>query len=61
MRPVREGGVRIETERIGGVDVVHNYGHGGWGYQGSYGCSEGVVELVDGVFAGKDGVVKAKL
>jgi D-amino-acid oxidase len=47
LRPLRLLGVRIEKEKIGGTWVVHNYGHGGWGYQGSYGCSEGVVELVD--------------
>ncbi|KFY65898.1 hypothetical protein V496_02266 [Pseudogymnoascus sp. VKM F-4515 (FW-2607)] len=46
LRPVREGGVRIEKEKVGAVWVVHNYGHGGWGYQGSYGCAQGVVELV---------------
>ncbi|KAK4464519.1 hypothetical protein QBC42DRAFT_319303 [Cladorrhinum samala] len=47
LRPYREGGVRIEKERIDGTWVVHNYGHAGWGYQGSYGCAERVVELVD--------------
>lgn len=46
LRPYREGGVRIEKEVIGGVSVVHNYGHAGWGYQGSYGTAERVVELV---------------
>ncbi|ELR09291.1 hypothetical protein VC83_06675 [Pseudogymnoascus destructans] len=46
LRPVREGGVRVEKERVGAVWVVHNYGHGGWGYQGSYGCAQGAVELV---------------
>lgn len=46
LRPAREGGVRIERERVGGVEVVHNYGHAGWGYQGSFGCAERVVELV---------------
>lgn len=56
LRPLREGGVRIEKEKIEGMAVVHNYGHGGWGYQGSYGCSEYAVELVDEAFA-----VKAKL
>lgn len=55
LRPVRTGGARIEKERIGkdGVWVVHNYGHGGWGYQGSFGCSERVVELVDEVLQPK--------
>lgn len=64
LRPLREAGVRIESEKVKAPDgkevqVVHNYGHGGWGYQGSYGCSEGVVELVDGYFNGTS--VKAKL
>lgn len=47
LRPYREGGVRIEKEVIDGTWVVHNYGHAGWGYQGSYGTAERVVELVD--------------
>jgi D-amino-acid oxidase len=46
LRPVRLSGVRIAKEKIGETWVVHNYGHGGWGYQGSYGCSERVVVLV---------------
>lgn len=46
LRPYREGGVRLEAERIEGIWVVHNYGHAGWGYQGSYGTAERVVELV---------------
>lgn len=61
LRPVREGGARLEVEEVVVVDgdgpglrgekvtVVHNYGHGGFGYQSSYGCAERVVELVDGV------------
>lgn len=53
LRPVRLSGVRIAKEKIGGTWVVHNYGHGGWGYQGSYGCSEGVVELVREVLTPK--------
>ena len=46
LRPVRESGTRIERERIGGVEVVHNYGAGGAGYQSSYGCAQAVVNLV---------------
>lgn len=49
LRPTRKGGVRIETDRTlfeDGTPVVHNYGHAGWGYQGSFGCAERVVELV---------------
>jgi D-amino-acid oxidase len=51
LRPGREGGVRIEKEEVDGTWVVHNYGHAGWGYQGSYGCAERVVELVDEIAA----------
>ncbi|OIW28787.1 nucleotide-binding domain-containing protein [Coniochaeta ligniaria NRRL 30616] len=58
LRPGRTGGVRIEKEVIDGTPVVHNYGHAGWGYQGSYGCAEGVVELVDQIITenGIDGL-----
>ncbi|KAI4121378.1 MAG: hypothetical protein LQ347_006880, partial [Umbilicaria vellea] len=47
LRPLREGGVRLEKEKIGGVWIVHNYGHGGYGYQSSYGCSQDAVKLVE--------------
>ncbi|KND91897.1 D-amino-acid oxidase [Tolypocladium ophioglossoides CBS 100239] len=48
LRPYREDGVRIEEEKMDdGTWIVHNYGHAGWGYQGSYGCAERVVELVN--------------
>ncbi|ROW14078.1 hypothetical protein VPNG_04103 [Cytospora leucostoma] len=47
LRPYREGGVRLEREVIDGTWVVHNYGHAGWGYQGSYGTAERAVELVN--------------
>ena len=46
LRPVRTLGARLEKERIDGNWVVHNYGHGGWGYQTSYGCAQRVVRLV---------------
>ncbi|KAI4165469.1 MAG: hypothetical protein LQ342_000879 [Letrouitia transgressa] len=46
LRPYRQNGTRIEKERINGVWVVHNYGHGGFGYQSSYGCSQKAVTLV---------------
>lgn len=48
LRPLREGGTRIESDIIDGIHVVHNYGHGGFGYQASYGCSKAVVHLVEG-------------
>ncbi len=47
LRPIRLNGVRLEKERIDGVWTVHNYGHGGYGYQSSYGCSQVVVRLVE--------------
>ena len=51
LRPVRLGGTRLEKEKINDTWVVHNYGHGGYGYQSSYGCSQVVVKLVDQVLA----------
>ena len=47
LRPVREGGTRVEKERIGDTWVVHNYGAGGAGYQSSYGCAELAVDLIE--------------
>lgn len=47
LRPVREGGTRIELESINGTPVCHNYGAGGAGYQSSYGCSQEAVKLID--------------
>lgn len=51
LRPVREGGTRIEKELIDGVWVVHNYGAGGAGYQSSYGCAQAAVALVEEALA----------
>ncbi|KAK4974609.1 D-amino acid oxidase [Elasticomyces elasticus] len=53
LRPVREGGARVERERMSSGWVVHNYGHGGAGYQSSYGCAQGVVRLVKEVTSAK--------
>lgn len=54
LRPFRADGVRLETERMSdGTHIVHNYGHAGWGYQGSYGCAEEVVNLVNKIRASK--------
>ena len=46
LRPVREGGTRIEKELIDDLHVVHCYGHGGYGYQASWGSASVVVGLV---------------
>lgn len=61
LRPYRKDGVRIEKEQIDGTWVVHNYGHAGWGYQGSYGCAEAVVDLVDEVLSETKPKMQAKL
>ena len=45
-RPARVGGARVEAEMLGGLKIVHNYGHGGSGYLASYGCAGDVAELV---------------
>lgn len=58
LRPMRKGGPRVEEERVGKVRVVHNYGHGGYGYQTSYGAAEKVVGLVGEVLGGVGAVAK---
>jgi glycine/D-amino acid oxidase-like deaminating enzyme len=45
-RPSRKGGVRLEKEMKGGLEVVYNYGHGGAGWQSCWGCAEDAVEMV---------------
>lgn len=48
-RPAREGGTRIEVEKIGKQYIVHDYGFGGMGYELSRGSAEEVVKLVDSI------------
>lgn len=50
-RPYREGGPRVEQDKIddqelGQLQLVHAYGLGGFGFQTSYGVAGRVVELV---------------
>ncbi|CAC9889793.1 unnamed protein product [Aureobasidium pullulans] len=52
LRPMRKGGIRTERETIkspdgNGIKVVHSIGHGGYGYQTSWGCAAAVVKLVE--------------
>ena len=51
LRPMRSNGIRLEKETISSnghkTTVVHNYGHGGAGYQTSYACASIVVKLLD--------------
>lgn len=59
LRPVREAGVRLEREKVREAWVVHNYGHGGYGYQSSYGCAGVAVGLVEEAL--REQALKAKL
>jgi D-amino-acid oxidase len=54
LRPLRDGGIRLDREQIEGIWVVHNYGHGGAGYQSSYGCARVAAKLVREVPQGGD-------
>ncbi|KAJ5654139.1 hypothetical protein N7490_001142 [Penicillium lividum] len=58
LRPLRDGGPRVEKDQVDGVKIVHNYGHGGFGYQASFGCAEDAVSLVKEVLKSK---TRAKL
>lgn len=49
LRPVRDGGPRVEAEMLKGQKIVHAYGHGGGGYQASWGTAERVVRLIEGL------------
>jgi D-amino-acid oxidase len=53
LRPYRAQGVRLEKEKIDGIWVVHNYGHGGFGYQVSWACSEDAVKLIESIIGEK--------
>jgi len=48
-RPAREGGVRIEAEKVGMDDyktIVHAYGAAGRGYELSWGIAEDVIDVM---------------
>ncbi|KAI9328697.1 FAD dependent oxidoreductase [Obelidium mucronatum] len=51
LRPARYGDCRLDSQYLKsstGKDVlfVNNYGHGGYGYQSSWGCAQSVVRMV---------------
>lgn len=46
LRPYRESGLRIEADPSN-PKIIHCYGHGGFGYQASWGSAAEVVHLVD--------------
>lgn len=46
-RPARRGGLRLESENMGGGKLlVHAYGLGGRGYELSWGVAEGAVDEI---------------
>ncbi|GAM90138.1 hypothetical protein ANO11243_081780 [Dothideomycetidae sp. 11243] len=52
LRPMRRDGPRVEAEHLQQsanepFTVIHNVGHGGQGYQMSFGCAKTVIALVD--------------
>jgi len=57
LRPARKGGIRLEVEwfkaikRNGKVPVVYNYGHGGYGFQSSWGSASLALGLLEGALA----------
>ncbi|KAG8907549.1 hypothetical protein FRB99_003707 [Tulasnella sp. 403] len=57
LRPARKGGIRLESEVMQGttprkVIVVHNYGHGGAGYQSSWGSATIAISLLQKALTG---------
>lgn len=67
LRPQRYGGIRLELGESVKLDdgkevkVVHNYGHGGAGWQSCWGCAEDVVRLVQAELGTGPGSARAKL
>lgn len=58
LRPAREGGIRVEREKLEGTWCVHQYGHGGAGYQSSFGSAERAVQLVEECIEERTGSAK---
>ncbi|KAG0326762.1 hypothetical protein BGZ99_009061 [Dissophora globulifera] len=51
-RPSRVGGVRVEVEHGHTGDgcpvlIAHNYGHGGAGFQSSWGCAQDLLQMIE--------------
>jgi D-amino-acid oxidase len=60
LRPMRKGGIRVEKECIGGMWVVHQYGHAGYGYQSSFGSAWEAEKLVEEILRER-GTMRARL
>ncbi|KAF8632875.1 hypothetical protein AX17_004723 [Amanita inopinata Kibby_2008] len=57
LRPSRDAGIRLEVELFEGTEekskipVVYNYGHGGYGFIGSWGSATKALELLEEALA----------
>jgi len=58
LRPARMGGIRLHSEWVADpgseghmVPIIHNYGHGGYGFQTSWGSALAALTLLEGAFA----------
>uniref|UniRef100_A0A1B6ES01 FAD dependent oxidoreductase domain-containing protein n=1 Tax=Cuerna arida TaxID=1464854 RepID=A0A1B6ES01_9HEMI len=51
LRPHRDP-VRVELERVGGLKIIHNYGHGGYGITAGPGTSIHAVKLLREIIIG---------
>ncbi|KAK6464842.1 hypothetical protein DFJ63DRAFT_93855 [Scheffersomyces coipomensis] len=60
LRPFRESGARVEIDEDNDW-LIHNYGAGGGGYQGSYGMCREVVRLLYEILRQEDSLTKHKL
>jgi len=56
-RPARKGGIRLQSEWVAipgseghTVPIIHNYGHGGYGFQTSWGSALAALTLLEGAF-----------
>lgn len=47
IRPSREGGFRLDSERVGNRVILSAYGFGGGGYAFSYGIADALVRMVE--------------
>jgi len=56
-RPFRAEGPRIETQKLGGKTIVHNYGHGGSGWSLSWGSGTLALQMAQATGARELGVI----
>lgn len=47
IRPSRQGGFRLDSERVGERTLLSAYGFGGGGYAFSYGIADALLKMVE--------------